>query len=110
MELPELARRRVLPEGLPAEPLARALLARLRHRRGQLDLLPARLGEGRRALDRADAAGLRVRAEGEPLPHPHQAPGEPRAGDRALLRADRPAGEEPREARTDRLAASAELP
>src|SRR3954470_23259242 len=30
-----------LPEGLPAAPLARGLRAEVRHRRGQLDLLPA---------------------------------------------------------------------
>src|SRR3954471_16593386 len=110
VELPELARRRVLPEGLPAKSLARALLARLRHRRGQLDLLPAGVAEGGRALDRADAAPLRLRPEGEPLPHPHQSARRPRPGHRALLRTDRAAHEGPREARPDRLAAAAQLP
>src|SRR5947208_1916174 len=95
---------------MPAEPLARALLAGVRHGRGQLDLLPPGIAEGGRALDRADPARLRLRAQGEPLPHPHQAPREPGTGHRALLRADRAAHEDAREAWADRVAASAELP
>ena len=66
--------------GWPGQgPLARALLAGLRHRRGQLDLLPAGLARSGGPLGRADAARLRVRRQGEPLPDPHQAPAEPRA-------------------------------
>ena len=72
-------------------PLARALLAGLRHRRGQLDLLQARLARRGRALGRADAAGFRVRRQGEPLHDAHQAPSEPCGGHRALLRGHRPA-------------------
>ena len=63
-----------LPGGPGQATLARALRAGLRHRRGELDLLPAPLARGRRALGRADAARLRVRGQGEPLPDPRQAP------------------------------------
>ena len=80
-----------LPRGPGQGPLARALLAGVRHGRGQLDLLQARLERRGRALGRADAAGLRVRRQGQPLHDPHQAAPGPRGGDRALLRRHRAA-------------------
>ena len=42
-------------------------------------------------VDRADAAGVRLLPEGEPLPDPHQAPGRHGSGRGALLRAHRTA-------------------
>src|SRR5437762_14277208 len=45
-------------EGLPGEPLARVLRAALRHRRGQLDLLPPGQSRRRGALARADAGRI----------------------------------------------------
>ena len=83
--------RALLPQGPPAAALARALRVGVRHRRGELDLLPARQAAGRRRLGRADAARLRVRRQGEPVPHAHEAPDRHRAGHRALLRRDRAA-------------------
>ena len=54
-----------------------------------------RLAERGRALGGADAAGLPLRAEGQPLPHPHEAAARHRAGRRALLRAHRAARAHP---------------
>ena len=90
LELRRLARAR-LPAGLPAAPLARALRDAVRHRRGQLDLLPARPPRGGRALGRADAARLRLRGQGEPLPDAHEAPDRHGARRRAALRRHRAA-------------------
>ena len=67
-----------------------ALLCRaVRHGRGQRHLLPADRGRDLPALARADAPGLRLRLQGQPLSHPHEAPQGRRAGRRALLRAGR---------------------
>ena len=73
LELRRLARARV-PEGRARAALARALRDAVRHRRGQLDLLPAGQAEGRRRAGSRHAAGLRLRGQGEPVPHAHEAP------------------------------------
>ena len=52
--------------------LARALCRALRHRRGQLHLLPAGAPRGRRRLGGADPARVPVRGQGEPLSDPCQ--------------------------------------
>ena len=66
-------RGRFYPPGCPPAPLARPLRDAVRHRRGQLDLLPARAPRRRRALGRGHPARLRLRRQGQPLPHPHEA-------------------------------------
>ncbi len=73
--------------------LARALRDPVRHRRGQLDLLPAREpGRRSRAGSSDTAGGLRVRGQGEPVPDAHEAADATcEHGDRALLRGDRAA-------------------
>ena len=65
------------PPRLPAAALARVLRALLRHRRGQRDLLPAPAPTAVARLGRADAAGLRVRGQDEPLPHAREAAARP---------------------------------
>ena len=59
-------------------------------RRGQRDLLQARRTGVGEAVDRADAARVRVRREGQPLHDPQVAPAGDRTAGRALLRAAAP--------------------
>ena len=60
---------------------------RVRHRRGQLDLLPARHAAAVARWVQQTPDGLRVRGQGEPVPDPHEAAARPERRDRALLRA-----------------------
>ena len=78
----------------------------VRHGRGQRHLLPADRGRHLPALARADARGLRVRLQGQPLSHPHEAPQGRGAGRRPLLRAGRGARGQ---ARPDRVPAARPL-
>ena len=92
-----------------AEALARPLRRALRHRRGEQHLLPAALQVRRRDLGRGDPRRLRLRGQGEPLPHPRQAPEGARALPEALLRP--PGGaDRVRKARAGALAVPRELP
>ena len=109
LELRRLARAR-LPAGLPAAPLARPLRDAVRHRRGQLDLLPARPPGGRRALGRGDAARLRLRGQGEPLPDPHAAPAPTRSAASSGSTRASPRSSSSRQARARPVAAAGELP
>ncbi len=68
LELRRLARAAV-PGGSGEDALARALRRGVRHRRGELDLLPPPLARCRGPLGRADALRLPLRRQGEPLPH-----------------------------------------
>ena len=77
LELPALAQRRLLPAAPAASPLARLLRAPLRHRRGQLDLLPSTPRERRGELGERDASRLPLRREDEPLRDAHQAAARP---------------------------------
>ncbi len=60
-------------------------------------------------LGRREPTSVPVRGQGEPLPHPRQAPDRPRVGGRALLRAPRAPRRVP-EARPCALAAARQLP
>ena len=99
----------LLPARAAGCALARALCERVRHGRAELDLLPPREPGSGRKMGRADAARLRLRREGEPLPDAHEAADRPRAWRGALLRVDRAARGE-REARTGDLAAAGVVP
>src|SRR5436305_15310101 len=89
--------------------LAGPLRERVRRGRAQLGLVPPRAARSGREMGAADAAGVRLRGEGEPLPDAHEATDGPGARRRALRRVDRAARRE-REARPGDLAAARELP
>ena len=99
----------VYPEGLPQRLLARALRDPLRHGRGQRDLLPAAHPRDRRALGRGDARRVPVRDQGEPLPHPHQAPAQHAEVSAAAAGAARAAARHAEDG-ADAVAAPGELP
>ena len=66
-------RGRVYPPGCPPRRWLALLRDAVRHRRGELDVLPARQARSGRALGGGDAAGLPLHGQGEPLPHAHEA-------------------------------------
>ena len=70
LELRRLARSALYPEGMGPARWLQPLRRGVRHRGGQLDLLPASFRRRRGALGGADAAGLRLRGQGQPLPDP----------------------------------------
>src|SRR3954447_1973886 len=108
LELRRLARPRV-PEGLPDIALAGALRDAVRHRRGELDLLPAGPPRRRGEVGRAGARGLHLRRQGQPLPDPHEAADRDGAGGGTFLRAHRAARPEPAHG-PGAMAAARELP
>ena len=91
----ELARD-VLPAAPAGAAVARALRHALRHRRGQLDLLPA--ARPRRSTAGSDQTphGLPVRRQGQPLPDPHEAPDRHGAAASGASTSDRAAGRSPK--------------
>ena len=99
-------RGRFYPPALPAkEHLAFYASASIRSR--SRHLLPADRARDAGRLARADAAGLRLRLQGQPVPHPPEAPHRLRPGAGALLRA----GERARaEAGPDPVSAAGALP
>ncbi len=101
--------RRLLSGRLPAVALAGVVCRAVPDGRAEHDLLPPRETGGGREMGRADAGGLPLRGEGEPLPDAHEAADRPRPRRRALLRLDRSAGLLG-QARPGDLAAAGELP
>src|SRR4051812_40745327 len=89
--------------------LVRALRAGLRHRRGELDLLPARQAGRGRPLGRPDAAGLRLRGEALAVSDANEAPDGQGARRAAALRAPA-AADRLRQARAGAVAAARALP
>ena len=77
LAVPRLARR-ALSRGTAPAALARALRRGLRHGRAEHDLLPPRPARGGAGVGPPHATGLRLRGQGQPLPHPREAAGRPR--------------------------------
>ena len=100
--------RRLLSREAPAARVAAPLRRALRHGRDQLDLLPAANRGGGQRLGRADAEGVSLLGQGEPLHHSHQAAQQPGEVRRALPRVGQ-AADDGEQARRDPLAAAAEL-
>ena len=85
-----------LPEGLPAAPLARALRDAVRHRRGQLDLLPARQAEAvARWIEQVPEGFVFALKASQYMTHMKRLRRH-RSTARALLRRDRAAAESPK--------------
>ena len=97
------------PPGCPQRKWLAALRRGLRHRRGQQHLLPAAHARGGARVGGADAAGLRLRGEVQPLPDPHQAPDRHGPGRGPPARAPRAAHRLAQDG-PDALAAPGQLP
>ena len=89
-------------------PVAPALCAALRHRRGEHHLLSTSTEIVGRGVGRADATGLPLHGESVALPDAHQTAHGSRCGDQAVLRADR-AARRVTEARSGAVAAAGDL-
>src|SRR5579862_4041397 len=109
LELRPLAKRGLLPAAPPCARVAALLRAALRYRRAQQHLLPPPAHDRGRALGRGDAAGLRVRGQGEPLLDAHRSAPQHGGASGTAPRADR-AARWLVEARAAPLAAAADVP